>query len=716
MANRAGPDPKFLSMNDKPLTPDQSIFKTTPTDYASTVLDDAWARNSFLIGNAEFSSKVDQQNRFYTTANTKFTDTRMGGNVGINSRPQFCRYSDLRVKGRLTGRNDVSIGATGNFGMGRYYSEAIDDNSQLIYLRFGVPEFNSIGNFLNNFYNPVMATWARTGRAPSVAYTLGKAVGTLAFFRFFPVLSIAIAIGALDIVSDFFEVSTSRWYSLKPTMHTYWGAVNTVVNMIAVNKGLLPPFLDSGSDQQIGTGYQIDPAYMAELRTFLPDIFTSDYGIDVYAIANKAQRIANALFENDYSKFNDNTSYTEWFGHVLKESQGAPLETKVQHPSGEHSFLNFLNNFFMLKRDDTGSSGSGVTAYKSTEATGNTVETSIKLDDKGDPVTAPPNDFKDMLNAEWRDGSAFAVFRVDNTGSMSESFSNSVTESELSQKLNSMVSGSRETSFNFASGHLGNNIFASAIESTFGAIKDLTTGALDGLHISGLASVLLGSVNVDIPKHWESSSASLPHASYTMQLISPYGNLISQMQNIYIPLAMLLAGALPLSTGKQSHTSPYICQLFDRGRCQIKLGMIDSLSITRGTSNLPFNNRGKALAIDVSFTVIDMSSIMSMPISRGQLFGALDSAGMDGDNPLTDYLAVLAGQDIYSQIYTLPKAKLKLAKAYRYYESFTSPARWAGFFHEEMTTGSLSWMIWPNAISAMIPGMATNFPTQQQSQ
>jgi hypothetical protein len=31
--------------------------------------------------------------------------------------------------------------------MGRYYSESIDDNAQTIYMRFGVPQFNSLVDF-----------------------------------------------------------------------------------------------------------------------------------------------------------------------------------------------------------------------------------------------------------------------------------------------------------------------------------------------------------------------------------------------------------------------------------------------------------------------------------------------------------------------------------------------------------------------------------------
>lgn len=96
------------------------------------------------------------------------------------------------------------------------------------------------------------------------------------------------------------------------------------------------------------------------------------------------------------------------------------------------------------------------------------------------------------------------------------------------------------------------------------------------------------------------------------------------------------------------------------------------------------------MAIDVSFSVMDLSSIMHMPISTGGLFEA--DMSMDQDNILMDYLAVLAGQDLYSQLYMLPRAKLKAAKQLRTVDRLTSPAYWASFVQEETTTGMLSYL------------------------
>jgi hypothetical protein len=288
---------------------------------------------------------------------------------------------------------------------------------------------------------------------------------------------------------------------------------------------------------------------------------------------------------------------------------------------------------------------------------------------------------------------------------VSSSFSNSYGESDLANKLNSTSSQIREARFSFADGNLLEGA-GQVVQSVLGAASDVVSGALDGLTFgfSNILKGLAGNGYLDIPKHWMSSQAQLPRMTYNIKLISPYGNTISRLQNIYIPLCMILAGALPRATGKSSYGAPYICQVFDTGRFQSKLAAIESVSITVGTSNLPFNTSGKPLAIDVSFTVIDLSSILYMPISAGGPLSNINIA-MDEDNTLSDYLSVLAGQDIYSQIYPFPKARLKLAKMLNSWSAITSEAFQAAFVHDKsLHGGGLYWVTRPFA--KIIEGMA----------
>lgn len=672
-------DATIVDNKGRPLTSDTDMLQN---DIPSVYLDSDWAQSAFLVSDSYMENSTDATNRYWTPANNAFIDTRLGGSLGINARPQFTPYSDIRSKGRIKDRNDVTLDYVGgNYGEGRYYYEAIESNAQTVYMRMGVPQFNSLTKFFSNAFDANAASLVKTGRGLNSWYTLGKVVGTVVSFTAFPALSMTLLAGRM--LTTFFSRPTSKFYRLKPTMHLYWSAVNTLVNTIAINKGLMPRFLmDETADQSIGNPYKLDNGFMENLHNLMPDIITSSNGFDTFAIANKAQRMANKLFKADYDRLN-NGSPTDYTGFIQKSNQ-AP----VSHPPGEHSLVNFIRDHLMFGY------------YTRDEGSDPRLELDPKVDpDTGEEVTKPADGFLNYFDAELQEGSQFAIFKVDHTGTVSESFSNAVVESDLSNKFNSTSSQVREARFSFADGNMTGTALEDMVKGAMGAVSDVVSGALSSVGMDGMFAALKGLAGngfLDIPKHWQSSSVSLPHISYSMQLISPYGNAVSEMQNIFIPLSMIMATVMPLSAGKQAYNSPFLVQLYDRGRCQTQLGIVDQLSISRGTCNLPFTNRGKVKAIDVNFSVIDLSSIMHMPISTGSLFGM--NSTLDEDNILMDYLAVLAGQDIYSQIYAMPKAKLNLAKKIRDFQKLQSPAYWASLINEETPTGLITWML---------PGAAT---------
>lgn len=683
-------NPRLIELDNQQIA---NMQDTTQFDNQSFTLDRTWAKQAFLISDSKLGDSADIKNRYWSSASAKFTDTRLGANIGINSRPQFTRYADIRVKGRLQGRNNVTLGnTTGNFGMGRYYSEAIDDPSQTIYMRFGVPQFNSIFSFLSSAFDPNMTSLAKTGRDKGILFKIGELAGTVTAATAFPALALTIVAG--KVINSFFTRPTSKYYTLKPTMHLYWSTVNMLVNTIAVNKGIMPKIMNSEEEQKLGRPFKLDQGHLSALHDLMPDVFSDENYFDIFALANKAQRLANKLFIDDYNKLENGTA-TDWLGYVKSDTGSGSHPTYISNSNGSPKLSAILNKVLMFGY------------YKSDADSPKRIESDPRIDPtnpQGEQKKDPSffQEFVNNLDAEFRDGSQYAVFKVDHTGSVSESFGNSVGETDISQKLNQMSSSARQARFNFSEG----SVLGETVGAIAGGVGGVLSGALSGITLGLSDSVkgLLGSGYIDIPKYWQSSNATLPRSNYSLQLISPYGNPISQMQNIYIPLCMLLAGALPLSTGKQSYTSPFICQIFDRGRSQVRLGMIESLNITRGTSNLPFDTQGKALAIDVSFSVVDLSSIMHMPVSSGGLFGA--DMTLDEDNILMDYLAVLAGQDIYSQTYAAPKARLALAKKLMSVGKLTSPAYWSSIVQDSAESGLLKYT--PigaiNAIESVVRG------------
>jgi len=701
------------------------------------VKDKDWIRQSFLV-QAKDLDAVDYQNRTFSSASLKFTDTTPGGNFAINPPAQFTRTADPKATAMFTDPSGstferYSMGFAGSKGMGRYYSEAIDDNSQLIHMRFGVPDFNSLTTFFTGFYNTGASQMARTGRATSIAYTLGQAAGFIVSILSWKLL----AVHLIGVAARFFLAKpSSKFYYLKPTMPLYWNAVQTMVNQILVNRGVIPRI--GGSDQSAlgggnGSGggsdaYQFDAAAIQTLNQQLPTIFKLGGGIDVYSLAGRAQRLARARHKEIEQALDNGTDLrlANNMGELSTFIQAAvKKELKIATPifksylaswaggTDGHGVVQAGTNQARPDPASSGADSESLPVAPSTAAPDPTKAADNTQSKQADANTADEG-FMNFFMNELDDGSAFVTFRVDATGHVDNSYSNQVGESELSQKINSMSASSRSTRFSFAGGNLDDGIVGKAVGEIAGAIGDFASGAAAGLGISGIAA-LGGSAFVDIPKYWQQSVASLPRASYTIQLRSPYGNPISQMINLYIPLCMLLAGALPLSTGKQSYTSPFLCELYDKGRCQVRLGMIDSLSITRGTGNLGFNTDGHAMGIDISFSVVDMSSIMTMPISQGFSMTSLASgavksatdaaasgvtkisgagagiieaggtaiasigATFDDDNTFSDYMAVLAGMSLSDQIYQLKKLKLNLTRNLANWNSWNSASHYASF-------------------------------------
>lgn len=699
--------PKNLTIGSVP------IFSQTESMGDIDPFDRDWIKVAFMVPDSDIMDVDDLRNRYWSSADYKFTDTSIGGNIGINARPGFTPYADILVPGRIVEsravhKNGFSTGTTVHeVGMGRAYSEMIDDPAQKIFLRFGVQKFNGLSTFLLRAFDREQAIMARTGRAPSAWYSLAKIAGTAIPLIYAPAITVTIGIG--KAAAWLFARPTSKFFTIKPTMHMYWSAVNSLVMNHCVNEGLVKKVLSNENEQRLGRPQTFVDGTSDAISALLPDIFREGV-IDTFAIATKAQRLANRMIMADFNRL-DQATATDFVGYLRRDATGSGTHsTYISKDDGSVTFGAMINRFMKLGDYEN-------TNEKSDPPTDADKRGNRFPGETGEGMSTAESDsyfkrIREEADALFSDGADFACFRVDHTGSVSESFGNTTGESEIAQKYNGAQSKVRDFNFNVAGGNLvGGTAIGDAIQGFASSAVDLAMGAIDGvtLGFSGVIPGLGSSGYMDIPKYWQSSSANLPRGSYTIQLISPYGNPISRLFNVWIPFYMLLAGVLPRSTGRQSYTNPFYCQLFDRGRVQIPIGMIERISITRGTSNLPFTLRGNALALDVSFDVVDLSTIMHVPMSAGKLFGSATLINMDEDNNAVHYLNTLAGMDIYSQIYPFPKAHLKLTKelvALKY--KATSPAYHASLLKHSLSDGFL------NDISFGLSGLASEIWTAGQ--
>lgn len=659
--------------------------------------DHDWLRQSFMISHGTqltpagdpSSEDVHARSRFFTTAAFKFADTTLGGNVVINPAPQFTKYADPRVKG-LYYKSD---------GMGRYYSEAIDDHKRLITMTFGVPQFNSLSQFYRGFYDHQAATVARTGRSVGLFYTAGQAIGFVAGF-----LSPWLVLYSLG--SAFVKVAlnqpSSKYYFFKPAMASYWNAVSGVANDLAVKTQLITrkmgdPWRSEGDTRAT----ELDDEQIREVNAKLQETLDSydeetgqANGINVYAVATRYTRIQRAAFKAMEEFYKSRSAADDYRANIQDQAddQLEALKTAINKPEVRRPKVNYQSYLDAWTAAGSPGSLSGAQASQLQLEMDESSQGASSTPKAGD--AAAPQGTTDLLTeksisqagqegiegwmkflqAELDDGAQYVSFRVENTGEQQESFSNQAGESEISSKINSISGSARQTRFTAADGNIaGDTLAGKFVQGVVSAAKDTVMGAANALGIDGIAA-LGGNAFADIPKFWMNSSSNMPRMNYRMRLSSPYGNRYSRFINIWLPFSMILVPSLPLSAGTHAYTAPFLCQLYDRGRAQTRLGMIDNLSVTRGGGNLGFNKLGEPMSIEVSFSVLELGNILHMPIAKG--FNPIRDAGFssifDNESLYHDYMATLSSLSLAEQIYVGERLKLGVTKYLKNLDSWFS--------------------------------------------
>lgn len=621
------------------------------------ILDKSWAGNAFLAPASALSDSTNNARRYYTTSSRKFIDTSMGGHFQVNPLPQFTGNCDLKHKSLYSK----------SYGVGRWWSEVLDDNSQQIHIRAGVPKFNSMTNFFGNFYNVYAGSMARTGRAPSVWFKAGEIAGFIGTIPFQPFIL------AGQMVDFFAGMPRSKYYYLKPTMYPYWWAVSSFVNGMFVNLGLSPHFVNDEQKRFFDPLAVPDKADTESMHRIMPDIVMSAGGIDVFAFSTKAQRLANqyrAMMDNAMSGLTaDPAQRAEQFQKMM----GQAIETgTIQLTDPGFSLAEYEKAYMAF--------GGEYDASKPPKADEDSSEESYV------------SKMAAQAKAEARMGADFVTFRVNNTGTNSDSFNNATTEPTIKTEINAMSSKARMARFNIADGNI-----AGPIGVAMDIVGDIAKGILNAAQVEGFIA-LAGNAFADIQKVYETSSADIGRTTFTIHLRSWAADDWVRLQNLFIPLGAILALGLPRATGRASYDGPFLLEVYNQGRTIIREGLISSISIERGVGDVGYAKGGKVLGIDVNVTIDDLSNVLSVPInpnvsavtgaisavasalggSAGEAAAAaVNKATYGEDNKWTDFMAVMASIPLDVQINGTRKWQLNMARSRAEAAQWRSPYRMA---------------------------------------
>ena len=730
----------------KSISEDVNTIETFTKTDKEKLLDLDWVRTRFNITNKELSTERLINGRFFSTASFKYSNTRLGGHLACNPKPQWTRYADIRPRYNPTlspGRPYMDTQPTtqdSEMSLGRYYSEAIDDNVNLVFLTFGTKKFNGLIDFFMSAIDYGDVIVASTGRKP-VLYNIGATIGSFAVFACFP-WTTAIVWATKAIVGFLNMDSAFDYYYMRPTMHTYWSTVSNLTTQLATELKLISPIIENRviskieqDTHDLGTPATLDSDELQLIADMLGgQIFNSKTGyLDIFAIMSGPQAAYRDFLRRKQEQLAEQNSSTgvpvaNDYGAMLAIPDGSENiyddvreSANALQSSGIATFQDYLDKVVKSRpewdtEDNKVENLDNDIAKEQQIALANADQADEKLrssSDEGFVHDFNKKDKKLTKERSWidqftqtfdsvvHDGGLSAIFQVDYVGTLTESFSNDVRDIETGGMLKSVASGAQDMKFNFSGGNVGGPIDTGAIMS---GVKEFLMGAANGVSM-GLTNVLatvFGDAYIDIPKRWGDSSASFPTVTYNTKLACVYGNDFSRMQSIGIPLCMLIAGALPLSVGKSSYASPFLCSVTSQGVQNIKLGMITSLSITRGTTNLPFTKTRKPLGVDVSFTVTDFSTLVAAPVTKG-IFSDLLKFGMDDASPMGRYLATLAGRDIQTDKYSLNKLGMRLARARANLYSVVSPSR-VGSAIGSVLNGPLSLFTAQGNLTTSLPG------------
>lgn len=247
----------------------------------------------------------------------------------------------------------------------------------------------------------------------------------------------------------------------------------------------------------------------------------------------------------------------------------------------------------------------------------------------------------------------YVMFYVDPTTSCNESFINDTSESELQQQIDSWASQARDYAFYAKSAgaegivEKGEELlagFAGGVSSAAGMIPAL--GNVMQKMISASASVIKGE-NIILPEIYQNSRYQKDY-QITIHLKTPYGDKLSVYTDVIVPMLHLVALAVPKQATANTYASPFLVKVYVPGVFNCGLGIVTGLQLDKARSEDAWSMDGLPMEVDVTMSIKDLYSRMSMsPSHEPQMFL--------NNSSLIDYLSNVAGLNLI-----LPQTSTKL--------------------------------------------------------
>lgn len=256
--------------------------------------------------------------------------------------------------------------------------------------------------------------------------------------------------------------------------------------------------------------------------------------------------------------------------------------------------------------------------------------------------------FAGIINQEYMS----IPFYIESETQFSESFGNDVGASAIASTVDSLSDAAKEAMFFLGYSQMAQDVAIANFDADTGenAVSNLISG-LNGVTGSGskfinnvltnLSSVATGGKLI-FPKIWKDSSFSHSY-DVTIKLRSPDMDTVSIFLNVIVPYLHLFALASPrqIDNNPNGLRSPFLIRGIYKGFFTIDMGIITSMSVTRGDQGA-WNADGIPTSIDVTLNIVDLYENISMTKGNDLKYDTLDNT------TLMDYVANLCGVNIYT--------------------------------------------------------------------
>jgi len=258
----------------------------------------------------------------------------------------------------------------------------------------------------------------------------------------------------------------------------------------------------------------------------------------------------------------------------------------------------------------------------------NTATVAVKMG-VGDLTNSRFSNFMKNINKDsiFHISHAFKFFCTKGGTSVSESISNSFSDSQLASTMNSLSDAAQEMKFLVGDGEFAKNATQMG-QKLIGSVTDMASDMSSTLFgtevgaatksIGGAASIAASGNKIIWPQIWKDSNFNRNY-SFSFEFVSPYGSPEAIFRFVYLPFLTLLTLASPKQYGTSGYGTPFLIKVDMPGYCTSDLAVIQNISWRKGGSDNLFTSDGLPLAMTVDITVQDLYPNMAIAGSWAQL-------------------------------------------------------------------------------------------------